>query len=272
MVAMTVIARISSGVAPVTSPLRIVTSPSVPGARWPRRASSPEGVGRVEGHGPQALLGGQQLIEQPRRRLRARAHPPVHPGGDLVDGPAQCRRSARSPGRSTARRSPRRRAARRPRSRASGRASRSPRRGCRGRTRRRTSASSTQSARAVEVDHRGDVHGDQAGQLLVRHLEGVLDPVVERIRPGRAERRLVGVEDQLQGRGAHGVDRDLPAGLVGAADGLGEVRRLPVDDRCPSRRRGGSSTPGRGGGRRRGRARATCTSPRRTSLSKFSAR
>ena len=42
IVAITVMARISSGVAPpVTSPLRIVTSPSVPGARCPRRVSSP---------------------------------------------------------------------------------------------------------------------------------------------------------------------------------------------------------------------------------------
>ena len=79
--------------------------------------------------------------------------------------------------------------------------------------------------RAVEVDHGGDVHRDHPGELLVGHLDGVLDPVVERVRPGRAERRLVGVEDHLHGLGADGVDRDLPAGLVRPADGLGQVGR-----------------------------------------------
>ena len=36
---------------------------------------------------------------------------------------------------------------------------------------------------AVELDHDRDVHGDQAGQLRIGHLEGVLDPVVEGFGP-----------------------------------------------------------------------------------------
>ena len=80
---------------------------------------------------------------------------------------------------------------------------------------------------AIQVDHRGDVHCDHAGQLLVGHLDGVLDPVMEWIRPGRADRRLEGVEDQVLGRGAHGVDRYLPAGIVRPTDRGREIRPIP---------------------------------------------
>ena len=85
---------------------------------------------------------------------------------------------------------------------------------------------------AIRVDHRGKVQRDHAGQLLVGHLDGMLDPVVERIGPGRAERRLECIEDEFLRRGAHAVDRDLPAGLVRPADRGGELRRLPVHDRA----------------------------------------
>ena len=86
----------------------------------------------------------------------------------------------------------------------------------------------------VEVDHGREVHGDHAGQLVVGHLDGVVDAVVERVRTGRADRRLERVEDHVVGLGADGVDRDLPARLVRAADGLGQLGRLPVEDRAPA--------------------------------------
>ena len=60
----------------------------------------------------------------------------------------------------------------------------------------------------------------------------MLDPVVEWIWPGRAERSLECIEDEFLRRGAHAVDRDLPAGLVRPADRGGELGRLPVDDRA----------------------------------------
>ena len=57
----------------------------------------------------------------------------------------------------------------------------------------------------------------------------MLDPVVERIWPARAERRLEGIEDQFLGRGADGVDGHLPAGVVRPPDRGGELVGLPVD-------------------------------------------
>ena len=56
---------------------------------------------------------------------------------------------------------------------------------------------------AVEVDDRRDVHRYHPGELLVGDLDGVLDPMVERVRAGRAYRRLVRVEEHVDGRGAH---------------------------------------------------------------------
>ena len=88
IVAMTSMARISSGVAPpVTSPLRIVTSPRVPGARWPRRDLVAQGVRRIQGHGTQPLLGGQQLLEDPVGGLGILPTAAIHAAGDLVHGP-----------------------------------------------------------------------------------------------------------------------------------------------------------------------------------------
>src|SRR5687768_7207344 len=57
---------------------------------------------------------------------------------------------------------------------------------------------------------------------------------MERVRARLTERGLVRVENQILSLGAHGVDRYLPARLVGAADGLGQVAGLPVDDLSPS--------------------------------------
>ena len=50
--------------------------------------------------------------------------------------------------------------------------------------------------------------------LLGGAPKDVLDAVVERIRSAGPDGRLEGVEDQLLGRRAHRVDRDLPAGVV----------------------------------------------------------
>ena len=88
MVAMTSMARISSGVAAgdvaaqdrdvAQRARRQVTAPGL----------VPQGVGGIDGHRAQALLGGQQLVDAPRRGLRARAAAPVHAARDLVHGPA----------------------------------------------------------------------------------------------------------------------------------------------------------------------------------------
>ena len=80
------------------------------------------------------------------------------------------------------------------------------------------------------MDHGGHVHRNHAGQLVVGHLDGVIDAVVQGVRTVWAEGRLVGVEDHLGGLGADGVNRDLPSSVVRPADGLGQVRRLPVND------------------------------------------
>ena len=202
-------------------------SPSVPSARCPRRRLVAQGVGGVHGHGAQPLLGGQQLLEHIGGRLRARANPPVHPGGNLVD------RTADVVDHLEVRKGPRRIGGRcdvqpsvhevvpagEPAEPVIGIVAAEP---------GQDAFVQDPIGSAIEVDHGGNVHRDQASQLLVRHLESVLEPVMERIRPGGPERRLVGVEEQLQRRGAHGVDRYLPAGLVGPGDGFCEVRWLPV--------------------------------------------
>ncbi|MEX0625316.1 MAG: hypothetical protein WD402_02100 [Chloroflexota bacterium] len=81
----------------------------------------------------------------------------------------------------------------------------------------------------VQVNHHRDLHGDHPLELGIRHLDGVLDPVAERVRPGRAERRLEGIEDHLLSLGAHGMDRDLPPGLVRRGDGAVQLIRLPQE-------------------------------------------
>jgi hypothetical protein len=72
---------------------------------------------------------------------------------------------------------------------------------------------------AVGVNDRHQVHVDHARQLVVAHLDGVLDAVVERVGTARAERRLERIEDEVLCLGAHGVDGDLPARVVRSADG-----------------------------------------------------
>ncbi len=72
------------------------------------------------------------------------------------------------------------------------------------------------------MDHRRKVHGDHPGELVIGHLDRVVDAVMERVWTGRADRGLEGVEDHVVGLGADGVDRDLPARLVRATDGLGQ--------------------------------------------------
>ena len=79
MVAITSSARISSGVdaGDVAAQDRDVAQ----GARGQVAAPGlvAQRLGRVQGHRPQALLGGQQLVEHPRRRLGVRAARPSIP-------------------------------------------------------------------------------------------------------------------------------------------------------------------------------------------------
>ena len=184
IVAMTVMARISSGVASVTSPLTDRDIAQRARCQVAAARLVAEGVRGVHGHGAQALFGGQQLVEDPRgaspgsrdrgRPSRRRSDPPA----------ARRHRSGRSPGRSMARPSPPRRAGRRRRSRATvlSHADLFAGVGFGTEVAEIVPLQHPVGRRPVEVDDRGQVHGDHASKLVIGHLDGVIDAVVERVR------------------------------------------------------------------------------------------